>query len=262
MSAEFERVNYHGHCDRCRHAGGSVREYAEEAERKGLTRYGFSDHIPYPGEIAELRMPYEELEDYFSDIWDLKREYAGRLEILCGLEAEYIREKRDYYESLLADGRCEYLLLGQHFFWDRQGEKLNTFALESTEQYEEYSINVVEAMRTGYFRYLAHPDLIFINNFAWDIHCERACDLLIDGAVKYGFALEYNANGMRRGIQQYADGERYPYPVDRFWDKVVGTGIAVYVGSDCHSPRSVYDDTVVLAYEHLKEKGITPAIEF
>ena len=41
------RANYHTHTPRCRHAGGSEREYIENAIAAGMTTLGFSDHTPY-----------------------------------------------------------------------------------------------------------------------------------------------------------------------------------------------------------------------
>ena len=151
-----QRVNYHGHCSRCRHAMGSAREYAEEAQKKGLVRYGFSNHMPYPDNRADLRMPYAELEEYLNEIWELKREFAPQLTILCGLEGEYMEDVREYYESLLAGGKCEYLLLGQHFYKGSDGKMVNVYQMDSTARYEEYSRFVVDAMRTGYFLSLIH----------------------------------------------------------------------------------------------------------
>ena len=259
--AKFERVNYHGHCDRCRHAQGPARAYVEEAVKKGLVRLGFSDHMPFPDDRFGLRMPYEELEDYFEEIWALREEFKEKLDIRCGLEGEYVREDRAYYEKLLSNngfqGKCEYLLLGQHFYETGQGDLINVYQIRDTAEYEIYAQNVAEAMETGYFRYVAHPDLIFLNNLAWDIHCDRACDIMIDGAVKHRVPLEYNANGFRRQKQMYVDGERHPYPHERFWDKVKDAEVDVYVGSDCHEPSQVYDDIVEMAYEKLREKGIT-----
>lgn len=252
----MERVNYHGHCNRCRHANGAAGEYALEAIEKGVVRLGFSDHMPFPDDRFGLRMPYAELQLYLEEIAALKETLKGQLNILCGLEGEFVRKDWKYYESLLANDKCDYLLLGQHFYETAQGEQFNVYNLKDTRQYVAYSENVVEAMKTGYFRYLAHPDVIFINDLAWDIHCERACDILINGALKYHFPLEYNANGLRRGKQMFVDGERYPYPHERFWDKVKNTEIDVYVGSDCHDPAQVYDDFVVMAYEKLDGMGI------
>lgn len=259
---EYERVNYHTHCERCRHASGTVEDYAQEAIRRKLVRLGFSDHLPFPDDRFGLHMPYAEFEDYLQDVSGLKKKFSGKLEIFCGFEGEYIREERHFYENLLENERCDYLILGQHFLQTKQGKLISAYFLEDTMQYEEYSLNVVEAMKTGYFRYAAHPDLPFLSDHAWDIHCDRACDILIDGAVKYGFPLEYNANGLRRNKRMYVDGERYPYPHDGLWDRVRNTEIKVYVGSDCHQPEHLYDEFVVLAYEMLKERGISVAIDW
>lgn len=262
MQKELERVNYHGHCERCRHARGPARSYVEEARRKGLVRLGISDHMPFADDRFGLRMPYVEMEDYLQEVSALKEEMRGKLEIFCGFEGEYFKEDHKYYEWLLSNRKCEYLLLGQHFFPSSQGELVNAYQIGDTALYEDYSRSVVEAMQTGYFRYAAHPDLIFINDFAWDIHCERACDILIEGAVRYHFPLEYNANGFRRKKQPYAGGERYPYPHERFWEKVKTAGVDVYVGSDCHEPEQVYDDVVVMAYERLEKMGISPRTDW
>lgn len=256
MEQDRERVNYHTHCQRCRHAMGTAREYAVEAVKSGVTRLGFSDHMPFYDDRFGMRMSYGELEEYLLEIAELREEFKDALDISCGFEGEYVREDDVYYERLLARKGCEYLLLGQHYYETADGAFVNVYSLEDTAQYEIYSANVVEAMQTGYFRYLAHPDLIFLNDLAWDIHCDRACDILIDGAVRYGFALEYNANGFRRERKRYVDGERYQYPHDRFWERVKGTEIPVYVGSDCHEPGQVYDGTVEMAYGKLAELGI------
>lgn len=253
---QIQRVNYHTHCERCRHARGSAVEYVEEAVRANVSCLGFSDHMPFYDDRFGLRMPYEELEDYLLEITALREAYRDSLKLTRGFEGEYVREDNAYYERLLSREDCDYLLLGQHFYEKANGELVNVYALKDTEDYEIYAGNIVEAMRTGYFRYAAHPDLIFLNEFSWDLHCDRACDIIVDGAVRYGFALEYNANGFRRGKKQYPDGERYQYPNDRFWEKVREAGISVYVGSDCHEPSQVYDKTVESAYRKLEELGI------
>lgn len=256
-SSERKRVNYHTHCCRCRHAHGKVSEYAEEAVRKGLAVLGFSDHLPFPdNHYGGRRMPYSELEDYLEEITLLKENLKDRIHILRGFEGEYIRSQEKYYEWLLNHDKCDYLILGQHFFENENEHFLDTYNLDDTQQYEIYAKSIIEGMRSGYFLYACHPDLFFLNNHPWDIHCDRACDIIINGALKYNFALEYNANGPRQGKRLYTDGERDMYPYPGFWNKAEGTGIRVYVGSDCHEPESVYDSYVESAYADLKKRNI------
>lgn len=251
-----QRVNYHTHCDRCRHARGKAEEYVEQALKAGVRSLGFSDHMPFYDDRFGLRMPWAELDEYLQEITALRDTYKDRMSITRGFEGEYVREDNAYYEKLLSRGDCDYLLLGQHFYQRADGQLINVYQLENTDDYEIYAANIVEAMRTGYFRYAAHPDLIFLNDFPWDDHCERACDIIVESAVKYGFALEYNANGFRRGRKPYIDGERYQYPHHRLWEKVKEAGLSVYVGSDCHAPEQVYDEIVEMAYGKLQELGI------
>ena len=85
-------ANYHTHTPRCRHASGSENEYIEKALSRGLEVLGFSDHTPYlfPGDYySTFRMFPEQTEDYFTTIERMKKEYAGKITIYSGLEAEY-----------------------------------------------------------------------------------------------------------------------------------------------------------------------------
>ena len=85
-------------------------------------------------------------------------------------------------------------------------------------------------MNTGIYAYFAHPDLIFRNRLAPDKNTEKAIDIILDAAVKNDYILEINANGFRRGIREFPEGKRYPYPVDTFWDRVKGTNLSAIIG--------------------------------
>ena len=65
------------------------REIVEEAVRQGLTRLGFSEHSPLPFDNS-FSVKAKDMPDYVAEIAQLKAEFSDRLEILCGLEADYI----------------------------------------------------------------------------------------------------------------------------------------------------------------------------
>lgn len=115
----------------------------------------------------------------------------------------------------------------------------------------EYANKAVEAMRTGYFKCLCHPDLIGVGDFDIDENYKRAFDIIIDGATKYDFALEYNANGLRRGVGLRGTKERLQYPISEFWNMVEETDIKVLVGCDCHNPMQLYDECMKEALEYV-----------
>lgn len=257
----MKRVNYHTHTDYCGHAKGKTADYAAEAFRQGVEILGFSDHMPFPGDAFGSRMLYGQIEDYLWDVQALKEEYQGRMKILCGFEAEYIPGQEAYYEELLGNGACEYLVLGQHMFWDEDGVMRFTGEALSTKQYLQYVQNVLAGMKTGYFKVIAHPDLIFMNRYAWDENCEAACDLLVEVCEANDFALEWNANGIRRGIHSFDDGERWQYPHQKLWEKVAGTSIRVIVGSDCHNPKLMWDEAVKMSWEKAAAMGLNLVTE-
>lgn len=249
----MERVNFHTHTCLCRHAVGKAKDYAIEARDKGFTKLGFSDHLPFPDFDYDNRMKYEEMGEYFDQLQEARDILGSKVQFLRGFEAEYIPGEDPYYEKLLNETGMDYLVLGQHFMYGETRDPLWLGKFPSSDYYPAYTELVLEAMKTGYFCFFAHPDMLFMNPLAWDTECERYCDRVIDAAVKYDYILEYNAYGIRKGLAQFPDGERYRYPHQRFWDKVAQTNIRVLIGSDAHAPEMLYDESVIKAHENARK---------
>ena len=244
------KSNFHTHTYRCKHAGGTEQDLVHCALLSQMTHLGFSEHAPYPDNRFGLRMDYSELVDYRDTIKALQKQYQDQLTIHLGLEIEYDPSQKDYYRFLKEDLGIEYLALGQHIYVSPASHDhfVNVYSLKTTHQYVEYAHTVCEAIKTGFFSSVAHPDVIFINDLPWDENCEKACDLIIDCAKEQQIILEFNANGIRRGLNTYCDGERYPYPHQRFWEKVSAANIPVLISSDCHHPSQLWDDVMEEAY--------------
>ncbi|MCD8327021.1 MAG: histidinol-phosphatase [Lachnospiraceae bacterium] len=252
------KTNFHTHCCRCKHAQGTEADYVRAAIAAGLEQLGFSDHGPFPDVDYGLRMSCEELQEYLDAIDSLKKEYLSQIVLWKGLEIEYLPEKAGYYESLLSERGLDYLLLGEHFYRHGDGQIQNIYQAKNTEEYVIYARNLAEGMKTGFFQAVVHPDIFTINQYAWDFNCDRATDLIIDAAAATDTVLEYNANGIRRGVKDYPDGPRYQYPHRRFWEQAAQAGVRVMVGSDCHEPSQVWDGAMEQAYEDLEKLGIEP----
>ncbi|MDD4122255.1 MAG: histidinol-phosphatase [Eubacteriales bacterium] len=257
----MKKVNYHTHCARCRHATGTEENYVEKALDYDLNVLGFSDHLPFPGDIFGMRMPYSELEEYLDTVQNIKEKYKNKLEILCGFEGEYIKDKEYFYERLLNEKKCDYLIMGQHFYEDSSGNMINVYNIRNSEQYIDYANYSIQGMKSGYFSIFAHPDIIFLNNLKWDDNCRRACDLIIEAATMNNCIVEYNANGYRRGLHEFIDGKRYQYPHIQFWKRAAEARIPVIIGSDCHEPIQVYDDIVKKAYQEAGELGLNIVLD-
>lgn len=121
-------ANYHTHTWRCNHARGTEREYVESAIKAGMEILGFSDHSPYifPGNYySNFRMRMDQLEGYIQCVLDLRKEYAGQIQIPLGLELEYYPEFLPQLLPILRDLPLDYLLLGQHFIGNEIGAHYN-----------------------------------------------------------------------------------------------------------------------------------------
>ena len=236
-------VNFHTHTKRCMHAGGTEEEYVRKAIQQGVKHLGFSDHAPFPDFDYGYRMKMQELSEYITELKRLRKKYKDILEISIGLEIEYLPWHEGYYRSLLEEWGIDYLLLGQHFYQNRQG-----YLSDAGTDYMEYAWSLERALNTGFFCVLAHPD-VFIN-FSSPFAL-RASKLIVEAAIHNGVVLEYNAARFRKD-EQWSDLQ------NPFWSIVRQANAKVIVGSDAHSPDCIWDEWMARAYESLDELGIQP----
>ena len=227
-------ANYHTHTFRCGHAEGDEGEYALVAAERGLRILGFSDHTPYDffdfgPRNRPMRMMPEELEEYAESVRALAAEYAGRMEILLGVEAEYYPKYFARLLDLLRAGGVRYMILGQHFIGNEINEPYCGRPTDDEAVLDRYVSQSAEALQTGLFTYFAHPDLIHFTGDpgVYERHMRRLCRAAADSDTP----LEINLLGLRTGRN---------YPDERFWRLAKEEGNRVLLGSDAHSPRDVF----------------------
>ncbi len=246
-------ANYHTHTVRCNHAKGTEREYIEQALARDMRILGFSDHSPqvYDGYVSGFRMRPDQLEDYVTTLRRLREEYAGRIEIRIGLEAEYYPRYFGRLMDLIRPYHLDYLILGQHFTGNESdGEPPCPKPTDDERMLERYVRQSIEAMETGVFSCFAHPDIF---NFTGDLRiyrkwyeklCVRACELNIP--------LEMNMLG-------YVTGRHYPNA--SFFRIARETGNEVILGCDAHDPGRVADpEEIERCSGFLRQCGITNRI--
>ena len=125
----------------------------------------------------------------------------------------------------------EYLLLGQHYIGDEIGDQYSGWETADVQHLRRYCNQVADAMYTGLFTYLAHPDLI---HFVGDTQVYRDHVRTICRASKdSGVPLEWNFLGMRAGRH---------YPNMEFWHVAAEEGCDVVFGCDAHGPEEMNPD--------------------
>ena len=244
------KANYHTHMYLCRHAEGTVEDYIKKAIAVGLKTIGMSDHAPFE-ELKDrsIRMQPNELPIYIHECDEAIKKYSDRIKILKGLEIEYFVSHEQYYIDLKK--QFDFLSLGQHYIalGENTTNLKSSYILSKPEELEKYANTLVKAMASGLFKFVCHPDLMLFGYGSFDNIAKKYSEQIIDAAVNYNIPLEINANGIRRGIYRYPEGERYIYPRWEFWKLVKGRNAKVIISSDAHHPDLLADEAIELAYK-------------
>ncbi len=243
-------ANYHTHTYHCHHADGVPKDYAEAAVKNGLKILGFSDHVPCPfpeGYHSGFRIRLEKTEQYVSEIEDLKAEFKGKLEIYTGYEAEYYPQLFDGMIKNIENYGYDYLILGQHFTANEY-DGVHSFAPCDEDIFNQYINQVISAMKTGAYSYVAHPDLI---NYSENPKIYRkGVERLCEASNIYDVPLEFNLLGFR-------EGRHYPY--SSFWKVVAAMGCKTIIGCDAHTaPHTGEPEIYNNALTALEQYGIKP----
>ena len=229
-------ANYHTHTPRCNHAYGTEREYVENAIRRGLSILGFSDHTPqyFPGcYYSTMRMRPYELAEYCTAVRSLQGQYRDRIRIHLGLEAEYYPAIWGDLLPRLQDHGIEYLILGQHWLGNEMNEPGSGAATTDEALLRRYCHQVMDALETDKFTYIAHPDLL---NFVGDLKIYRQhMKELIRAATQSNTPLEINLLGMAYGKH---------YPNQAFWELVGEENCPAVLGIDAHAPKHILNEAV------------------
>lgn len=227
--------NLHIHTWRCKHAGGTEREYILRAIEAGMTDIGFSDHAPLPDgysdEVYSVRMDMPQLSEYAACILALKEEFKDRINIRLGLELEYIPRLHRVLVDMYREVGVEYFVFGQHFL--REGDYMTLDPTNDDDLLCEYVDSVLEGAATGDFAIMAHPDLI---NYIGDSELYKSeMTRLCSGLKALDIPLEINLHGL--------DGSRN-YPNETFWSIAGEIGNRTIIGSDAHALREVWDEAL------------------
>lgn len=233
--------NYHTHTHLCKHATGTAEDYVLQANKEGCLELGFSDHCPYPETFEDVwqnvRMSMDEVALYKQELESAKEK--ANFPLLWGFECEYDERYKNYYaDTLLGSFGANYLVLGSHWVTDGTNH-VGAPSIKDNSLLNRYIDQTIAGMQTGYFAFLAHPDLFMMGHKEWDMQAKACLTALLDAAVDLQIPLEINGLGISRTPNETARGLRYPYPYTEFWELVSESKAKVICNSDSHNPNDV-----------------------
>ncbi len=236
--------NYHTHTSRCHHADGTDREYVESAIKAGVKVLGFSDHAPYPSLNIIPKKPYRVdcCEEYVKSVLALKKEYQKEIDILLGFELEYYPELHSQEVEYLKTFGYDYLILGQHQLIKGKEYKI-VYTNKPTYTLTEYVDTVIQGLKTGDFKMLAHPDVA--NCYAPKEEKQKEYTRLCKCAKELNIPLEINLLGIREGRT---------YPSEDFFDIAKDVENDIIIGVDAHSPSAFLDKYALMKAMEIVQK--------
>jgi histidinol-phosphatase (PHP family) len=231
-------ADYHMHTPLCKHAAGPMEAYVERAIELGLREVGFSDHNPLPrGLGANVRMAEEELEYYVNRVVDLRFAYRGKIDVLLGLEMDYIEGLEDYLAKQAAQYPWDYILGSVHYLDAdcRIGSWSRNFPGDADEHYGRYYDAVRKLVRSGLYDIVAHLDVIKRSGRQPTERGREETTRTLAEIAKAGLCLEINTSGYRHPELPQPE----PYPSLPFVAEAIKLNIPLTVNSDSHDPEQV-----------------------
>lgn len=241
-------ANYHTHTFRCGHARGTEEEYIKRAIEGGIKIMGFSDHVPFAfenGREQSYCVQTSEAENYISTLKALREKYKDDIKIHIGFEMEYYPKYFEAMHSYVKSLGAEYLILGQHFVGDPFGYH-SMGCQDDPIKLHEYVDCVTAGLKTGAFKYVAHPDM-FVYSIDDEIYHEEITRLC-KAAKETDTPLEINFLGIR---------DKRFYPNEPLWRIAGEVGCKAIFGFDAHDIKDAFDgDSIQRAEEIVSKYGL------
>jgi histidinol-phosphatase (PHP family) len=260
-------ANYHCH-SRLDDGVGELAEYAAAALAKGFVTLGYSGHAPVPFE-ADWTMPAALLPEYLATVRSLKTQYAGRLEILLGLEVDFVPGLLSVRSPEIRELGLDFTLGSVHFlgclpdgrWWTADGplEELQrglaeNFSGDMRAVVERFYTLTVQMVEENPPDMIGHFDVVKKNNrggrfFSEDAPWYRAAVAeALDAVARSGSILEVNTGGVVRGTSGVL------YPSEWILREALKRDVPVTVNSDAHRPEQI-DGYFRESFALLKEIG-------
>ncbi len=231
------RGDYHVHTKYCGHAVGDVSDYVEQALRVGLDQIGFAEHIPVPGlDDPDGRVSLDDFERFIADVEDARVRFGDEIEILLGLEADYLPSFLDEIAQFINGYSFDYVIGSVHFIddWDFSHPKnLNRFDEYGVDWiYQRYYALVQQAAQTNLYQAIGHLDVVKKFGHDPDIDLVGQIGSVLEVIRQNNLALDVNTSGWRRDHNEL-------YPGPELLRQAHQLGVPVLLGSDAHHPGDV-----------------------
>lgn len=245
------KANYHTHTTWC-DGKDSPRAVVESAIAKGFDTIGFSSHAMLPGKYLDWAITPEKAPRYAAEIRALAKEFAPRVRVLCGVEADWLAGEAEPSYAAYACVSPDYIIGSVHFVRAEDGEIVcvdmspksmeegvrDHFGGDTGSFVSAYFAAVRESLAFD-FDIVGHPDLVRKFN-AGNRYFDETADWYLeelertaDAIAASGKTVEVNTGAISRGWLDDA------YPSPMFRAMLRKRGVRFVLSSDAHSAETI-----------------------
>jgi len=247
---------------------GELVDFVESAINKNMAGIGFSSHTPIPYD-NNWSMKLKDINEYITDVNNLKKLYKNKIKVYLGLELDYIEgiDIRKYidFDKLNLD----YYIAAIHYIYSEALKKYETVD-DNGNNFKNVLINgfnnnIVKLYTKYYETYramikeykpqlLAHLDVVKKNNVnnkyfnESDKQYINQVMLTLDEIKKYNCIVEINTGGLQRGYT------RDTYPSLWILKECKKRDIKITISADAHAKENV-DYMFDFAISNAKKAG-------
>jgi len=227
-------VDYHIHTYLCGHAEGKPIEYVREAERKGISEIGFSDHIMVDKWRPEYAMKVTQIEDYVRLVENIEKESS--IPVKLGAEVDYFPGKEEEIRGIVEEFAFDYVIGSVHFLddWviDDPRYIKGYYERDINEVYLQYFSLVEKMASSQVFDVVGHLDLVKKFGFRPTVDITPKINAVLEKIKINGLCVEINTSGLEKPAREV-------YPGERILKVCLNLGIPITLGSDAHKPWEV-----------------------
>lgn len=216
----------------------NVERYLEVAGRRGIAELGVSEHIHrFADSLAIWDHPFW-LESAVDDL-TAYCEFVAATPLRLGIEMDYVRGAEDRIAVVLDRHAFDYVVGSVHFIrdgavdhdvydvWEALGDPDKVWSL--------YFETLAEAVRSGLYDILAHPDLVKVwgrGRPAPQRDPRFYYEPVVEAIAETGITVEVSTAGWRKPVGEL-------YPAAGFAAMCVDAGAAFSLSSDAHVPEHI-----------------------
>ncbi|MCX7918974.1 MAG: histidinol-phosphatase HisJ family protein [bacterium] len=240
-------LDYHSHTNltRTNHAVGSMEEYVEQAVARGLTEFGFSEHlfISQMNDIAADDKKFEPLiqlfNTYTAKIEELRERYYPRIILKSGIEIDYAPDHTPLLQKILAGYSFDYIIGSIHYLegwgFDNPNEIAGYTTRDINQIYLQYLAELERCAQSGLVDIIGHLDLVKIFGYRPTKDVMSAVEQTVKTIARMNLTVEINTAGLRKPVREI-------YPHADWLQLCYHYRIPITLGSDAHQPKDVGAD--------------------